>query len=347
MVGVIERPAIQGLGSGGPDLGFQGSFFQPPIAASPSLEDLKGHKSAERGTDAGNGAQLPLGDLVACPDAIWLKGACVEHGVRGWCKHPCKRRTCEICGPLGRQKIADRIAFGVRWIESVGGWCAWLVLTFGEDVDRKTARDRLASYIRWLRTKMPGLEYAATYELTERGRLHINLILGPWKSVPQAELQDKWGSIVWVEWVDGGEQIGKEVAKTGSPEALARYLAKVDQSVPDGHRVSYSGGWAVLPAPPEVERKGEIVWRPVRADDLDDLQTLFELNRKGAVVEGSAGVYHYRDQLEKHPDCHCYELVVEMPHRRRRGYRERHGQVDIDVGMSFAAFEDAKVGARA
>ena len=61
------------------------------------------------------------------------------------------------------------------------------------------------------------------------------------------------------------------------------------------------------------------------------------------MVEGLPGEFHYRAQLEKHPDCHCYEPVVELPHRRRRGYRERHGQVDDDVGMSAAAFEAAKV----
>lgn len=326
-----------------PDLGLQGSFFRPPIAAFPSLEDQDKHKSADA-LQARAAQQLTLGDGFHCPDPVWFKGACVEHGVRGWCIHPCKVRTCDVCGPLGRQRIADRIAFGIRWIEAREGWCAWQVLTYSEDVDRKTTRTKLAAYIRWLR-KRSGvhLEYAATYEVTGRGRLHINLVMGPWKHIPQAELQEKWGSIVWVERVNGGQAMGREVAKPGSPDSLARYLAKVDQAVDEGRRVSYSEGWPVLPEPPKLERKGEVVYRPLTTkEDFADLDAMFEINASGGLVEGLPGEYHYRDQLEKHPECHCYEPKLELPHRRRRGYRERHGLVDIDVGMSPAMFEDVK-----
>ena len=112
-----------------------------------------------------------------CPDPRLVFGECEQHGQQRFVLKRCKRRDCEYCGALGRYRIAQRIALGVRKY-----WpCSWQVLSFDtEDAEaaewKPKAVRMLADYVSWLREKMgmPDLQYAATYELTQRGRLHID-----------------------------------------------------------------------------------------------------------------------------------------------------------------------------
>jgi len=280
-----------------------------------------------------------------CSRATWKQGSC-DHKTR-MVAVPCKARDCPECGPVGRYKIAERIAYGVRqspcrkcrhgmgecWghvgdVAAViltgagtglkGCGCrhyqpaaAWLVLTYAdasaEDSEFKPEAIRdVENYVGWLRQRVrptainhrtqlrvckdrstgelvlkrdisgrciplktswdwgkTELHYAATYELTKRGRLHINLITWPWAPIPQAELQAKWGSRVWIEWVNDDEPIGIETAKAYSPESLGNYLIKLEQSVGEewGRRVSFDNGWPKVPKEPGVVRAGAIGWR--------------------------------------------------------------------------------------
>jgi hypothetical protein len=170
----------------------------------------------------------------------------------------------------------------VRHIEAQGGRCAWLVLTFAtseaESASWKGAAvRRLGVFIRWLRRRLgqkvagkrkgcsriqpARLEYAASYELTRRGRLHINLIIGAWQFISQRELAEHWGGRVWVKWVKGGGAVGREAAKASTP--LAGYLSKLEQAVPwEWHRrVSFSKGWPKAALPDVAKRAGRIVWQ--------------------------------------------------------------------------------------
>jgi len=213
-----------------------------------------------------------------CPNPNWARGVCDEHGNIRHRERPCNRRDCEVCGPVGRLRIARRIAWGVRLYGAQN--CAWITLTFDTEMAEESwwkpkATRRVANLVRWFRQKrgMPGLNYTATYEVTKRGRLHINLIVGghpvnggSWKYVPQKLIQERWGARVWVSRVlDTSEfALGVEVAKAYSPEGLASYLSKLEQAVPAewGRRVSFSKGWPKLP----VEDKGLVGlvrWFPV------------------------------------------------------------------------------------
>jgi len=276
-----------------------------------------------------------------CPDARWVRGTCDEHGQERWVLASCKRRTCEVCGPDGRYRIAKRIAWGVRempcrdcghkvdgcWSHgqrkgtpycSCRGMClsaAWLVLTFAtesaEETDWKPkATKKMRGFIDWLRKKkgMPDLQYAATYELTQRGRLHINLVVGPWKEIPQAELQERWGAILSVEWVRDENVIGRETAKAYSPESLGKYLSKLKQSVPEewGRRVSFSQKWPKLPK--EAKRKGSIVWQQewcLRPSELAEFE--FEKER-GWWHEIRIGEW-VSVLRSPAPSCDCFDLV--------------------------------------
>jgi len=219
---------------------------------------------------------------------------------------PCKRRDCSTCGPAGRHRIARRIAFGVRQL-----WpAAWQVLTFTEDIEKKAAVRHLATYVKWLRT-LPGLEkmqYVATYELTENGRLHINLICAPWVFVRQSVLQAQWGAIVWVEWVKDSISMSHEAAADYSPESLGGYLAKLEQCVPLDRRVSYSKGWPKMPK--EGGFKGKIKWLPLSPDDREQLKTYLRLNM---FEELRPGEYRLRPIFQDVEPCDCFEVQLPLP----------------------------------
>lgn len=230
-----------------------------------------------------------------CMNGHWVRGTC-EHSNSRWRYIPCKSRKCEVCGPVGRWRIAERVALGVRT-----NWpCAWLVLTFAEDIDKKQAVRRLSGFVKWLRKSMPGLQYAATYELTRQSRLHINLIAGPWAYLEQAKLQERWGARVFVEWVRDDKSVGKETAKAYSPEGLGGYLSKLEQCVPTDRRVSYSKGWPKLPRG-GLQRKGRIRWEL----PLDMSEVIF-------IDEKMAG--YWRERLPGEwgviggDGCDCFEL---------------------------------------
>jgi len=271
----------------------------------------------------------PVGDVILwggykdCPNPRLVLGEC-EHGQQRMVLKRCKSRACEYCGPLGRYQIAQRIAYGVRM-----HWpCSWHILTFAteaaEEPEWKPVAVRmLADYVTWLREKMgmPDLQYVVTYELTEAGRLHINLIAGPWTFVPQHVLQKRWGARMWVNRIrdDGSETIGKEAAKSYSPEALGSYLSKLEQAVPKewGRRVSYSKGWPKLDSDPWV-RKGEINWQHEWELESHVIAGFEHSRGLGwwrpiyGVGSGSCILHEWMNLLAPHA-CDCFVLVPPHP----------------------------------
>lgn len=235
---------------------------------------------------------------VICRHGIWLLRECREHEYPRWVQVPCKRRTCETCGPLGRWRIAERIAYGVRVLGV--DRCAWLVLTFEKDVTKVAAVRRLAAFVRFLRKIVPGLQYAATYELQKSGRLHINLVVGPWDFTDRWKLQDAWGARLWIAWVKEEKDVGNEVAKNYSPESLGNYVSKLDQAVPRDRRVSFSRGW---PKPPEDDTpESPFIYTRVPDEAVAEIQLRIQL---GYLVEETPGVW--RDAWPfAVPDCACH-----------------------------------------
>ena len=274
-------------------------------------------------------------DPKYCPYSRWVKGSCDAHGQYRWINAPCKRRTCSMCGPKGRYRIAQRIAHGIRQLPCrscghgladcwghgrsmghLGCGCkgmvisaAWLVLTFAEEeaeaVEWKPkAVKRVGKFIAWLRKTQPDIQYVATYELTARGRLHVNLIVGPWRAVLQSELQDRWGARLSVEWVRDDEKIARETAKSYSPESLGKYMAKLKQSVPEewGRRVSYSNKWPKLP---KGKRLGVIRWAHEWQMEPVEFRTFEFENDRGWWREVSVGEWACYYQ----PVCDCFDYV--------------------------------------
>lgn len=259
-----------------------------------------------------DGFQSAQGD---CPHSTWIPGSCTNHGSVRWSLKPCKRRTCPVCGPRRRREHAERIAWGVRsgmMIEDKQ--YAWLVLTFSEPwaVEpqfKSEAVRRMGAFIKWLRQQgMPDMQYVSTFELTTADkRLHINLVCGDWKWIPHWKLRARWGARVSVEYVkDEAGDIGAELTANYSPEGLGGYLSKLEQMVPEewGRHVSFSQGWPSTPTTHKPERVGEVEWTFPTVDRLQGLSLAFE---QGLMVVTSEGEYGFQSQIDRIPECHCWE----------------------------------------
>jgi len=283
-------------------------------------------------------------DLPQCPNPSWARGVCEPHGNVHHRAVPCKRRDCPVCGPQGRLRIAQRIAWGVRTYGADN--CAWLTLTFDTEMAEETwwkpiATRRVSNLVRWLRKKrgMSALEYADTYELQRRGRLHINLICSDWKYVPQKLLQERWGARVWVSKViDTSEYaLGAEVAKAYSPEGLGSYISKLEQAVPAewGRRVSFSRGWPKLPGPDDGLDGSPLSLRPsdavgiVRWESMTEAWLGRERDDKGS-VELRPGEYAVGSVK---PNCDCF--MSSKQRRERLDFREGRGVLVLGNVKNF------------
>jgi len=228
--------------------------------ASPSLVSI-GHNSTN-----------DIAEIATCPSAGWLRGEC-QHGTVRWIKLSCKRRDCPVCGLHRKHRIAWRIRIGVEELGRSAG-AGWFVGTFDRDITKKKAVKTVGKMIRRLR-KDTGIhfEYASTWELTKRGRLHVNIIMAPWIYIPQSKLSELWhryggGRRVWIERV--GVEVANETAKDGR-EKIGNYVAKWEQMVLTGRGVTYSRGWPKLPDNPRAGRRGMIAWIWIpAADDPED-----------------------------------------------------------------------------
>ncbi len=243
-----------------------------------------------------------------CRNPILLKGRCFDHGNKRYRMVPCKRRDCESCGRVGRLRIAQRIAYGVRTIRGSEKGCAWLVGTFAsqeaEDPSfKKKARRKVASFIRALRKETGvDLQYALTWELTTaRHRLHVNVIIGPWVRIPHKRLVELWGARISVEWVKDDRAMGIEAAKPYSIEGLSGYLSKLDQAVPRewGRRVSFSKGWPKVPKE-GLPRVGQIVWS---YPDQEERIEFHVHEGEGRFIEVEPGEFAYPGE-----SCMCFVL---------------------------------------
>jgi len=238
-----------------PDAGLQAHFYRPP-EIPPHRPDTTRPASLE-----GNGITHELTTHERCALGYWKRGVCRKHGNTRWIYCPCKERRCPVCGPERRRKVAARIAEGIEKLSGAEG-AAWFVGTWSQDVSKSQAVRTVARFIAWIRRQRPRrVEYAATWELTAQGRLHVNLVMAPWMYIPQHHLSQEWrklggGKVVWIKRVGAG--VGQEAAK--SRQQAASYFSKAEQMVYQGRAASYSKGWPKLPDGEPPPRVGEIAW---------------------------------------------------------------------------------------
>lgn len=114
------------------------------------------------------------------------------------------------------------------------------------------------------------IEYAAVWEVTKRGRLHLNLVMTGWRYIPQKILASRWnrfggGRVSWIENVH--PSLPGEVAKPN--RELAAYLGKLEQIVLTGRAVNFSRRWPKLPKPTDIPRQGRIHWHISSHEDPD------------------------------------------------------------------------------
>ena len=245
--------------------------------------------------------EAPVKDKRAsCPQtAGWLRGKC-RHGNERWIRLSCKRRDCPVCGELRKRRIAWRIEYGLNIL----GNGAWFVGTFDWDIPKELAIKTQNHFIRWLRRDQGiNVQYAAVWELQKNGRLHLNLILSPWRYLDQRLLSQKWvtfggGPVVWIEKVEGG--ISLEVSKLRYK--LGNYMAKFEQMVLEGRGINYSREW---PKPPKdiTQRIGHINWVWL-ADSYDEVEIFEEDMAAGMFAEIAPGEYSLYGLPE---ECNCFQ----------------------------------------
>lgn len=265
-----------------------------------------------------------------CEDWRSVKGTCSEHGTVRWRYVRCKRRDCQGCSAVKQWGYARRIGAGIREIGVER--CISIVLTYAdeqaEDSNWKPTAVKLeSSFIRWLRKRQkelgnPRFEYAKTWELQKSGRLHTNIIIGPWVSMDFEEVRARWlaeqrtinPDLKWARismiWCRDDSGISREATKAQSPEGLGFYTTKIEQQVPKNwhRRISFSRGWPKLKEEPTPQRVGEIRWEKARDLVVGELLD-FEVQRsKGWWLETSPGSCEYVDKLIPEP-CDCYSYA--------------------------------------
>ncbi len=243
-------------------LALQGHYLAPPGTVEPSTPQ------AATPSLAGTSVTHEVDRSEQCPNGSWFRGICADHGNTRWAYHPCKKRSCLVCGPKRRAKVAYRIAHGVEQLAGPLG-ATWFVGTWAEDVTKDQAVKAVTRFIAWVRRHQPErVEYASTWELTRQGRLHVNVVFAPWSYLHWTNLVTAWkrvggGRVVWVKRV--GEGIGVEAAK--SRQDLSDYVTKHDQLPPYGKAACFSRAWPKPPQPPPLTRKGTIHWQPESITD--------------------------------------------------------------------------------
>lgn len=333
--GPKNRPLVRGRGVAPLRRGFrqatpaapphQGSLFPSPIEISSFSPAGVSHPSSRPPGDGGRASSEPpaggverhdlvrhghnssgeLGRLTGCPDSVWIRAVCREHLNVRYVRVRCKRRDCDYCGVIGRWQIAERISWGVQHYQDRGDYVAWLVLTFARDVPKATAVRQLAGMVKKIRVRSPGAQYAATYELTERGRLHINLVVAPWVWVDVREVQRWWGARLSLRIVWDATSLGLETAKPFGAVNLGEYLCKLDQGVPLGwgRRVSFSRAWPKHEL--QLERIPGLVWTHVGPAAADVVRWGWETGRLVAV---DVRVFAWSTQVAD-PLCSCFSSL--------------------------------------
>jgi hypothetical protein len=211
---------------------------------------------------------------------------------------------------MRREMIAAKIANGLK-ILGGGYGGGWFVGTFDRYENKPEAVIIANHFVQALRRycgknfgKDFKLQVSKTWEHHKSGRLHVNLIMAPWRYIPFEWLFREWhilggGVKCWITRV--GEQIGKEVSKSYAD--VARYISKIDQMCTIGRGVSYSKGWPELPGPVKVPRRGEISWRFV-GNYVDEAIVHWYETELGHWEEVGAGEYAKAGREV----CDCFEF---------------------------------------
>lgn len=296
-----------------------GLSFLPPKgrrgAAPPFLVETL-HKSAHQQDKTVTTAR-DIDKNLPCESWRSIRGSC-SHGSVRWLYVRCKRRDCSGCSKVKQWHYASRIASGIREIGVER--CAFIVLTYADskatDADFKSqAVKQENSFVRWMRSEQKKLgntsrlEYAKTWELTKSGRLHTNLVVGPWFKIDMKRFRDRWGSRASLEWVKNDQAIAREATKAHSPDGLSTYLTKIEQMVPAAwyRAISFSRGFPKLPVEPPPKRVGEILWESERDLEPGALAAWQYEKANGWWLEvGRGGEFV---DLVKREGCDCFLLI--------------------------------------
>lgn len=163
---------------------------------------------------------------------------------------PCGSWRCDQCGVSNRRAFAKRLRLGLA-VQGDRELPKFLTLTSRPGESPHESRAALASRFREVRRRLersfPGaeVEYGGMVELTQRGAVHLHVVLRGVPFMPQRTWSTLvarcgFGPVVWIEKVHSGG-VGAYVAKLG------RYMTKAAGAgwwPPHFRRVRFSRDWA-------------------------------------------------------------------------------------------------------
>ena len=276
------------------------------LACPPSLDTSKGVTSSLNANSVFRHLDIPT-----CPDGGWIKGIC-EHGTIRWVKMSCKRRTCTVCREVRKWRIAARVSAGILKLGGETGkesGAGWMVGTFDWDIPKPEAVrvvNQFCQYLTRFFKKVHGLavSWVKVWERHRSGRLHMNLLVSPWRYIPKEILTAKWqrygGGMnfkVYRVGQGGGTKSAHSRWKCGF------YFGKYDQMVEHGRGIGYSKNWPRLLEPLRAPRVGMIAWQFIGNWSAEGIEHWYdhELGRWSEVAEGE---YKCIDG----EDCDCFEF---------------------------------------
>lgn len=259
-------------------------------------------------------------DIPTCPDGGWIRGVC-QHGATRWIKMSCKRRTCLACAEVRKWRIAARISAGMLLLAGEGtkeAGAGWMVGTFAWNIPKAEAVKVSNQFVQYLtrffkRVHKLAVSWVKVWEEHRSGRLHLNLLVSPWRFVPKELLTRKWHTF------GGGTNFKVYRVGKGEPRQASAsrwkcgiYFGKYDQMVEHGRGIAYSKNWPKLREPLQSPRIGEIVWQFVGNYSVDGIEHWYD-HELGRWVEVAEGEYKCIDG----ETCDCFEFRVSDAMRAR------------------------------
>jgi hypothetical protein len=229
-------------------------------------------------------------DIELCPVSSLASGYDIDEGKRFYFFVPCKRWTCDVCGPRKKNDLAKRIKaakpqrFLTLTVKNPNATKDPNELLDGDtdpagspttprDAFDQTRR-KVSELFRHFRKNGRPQEYVRILEQTKRGWPHYHFLMRGPKPWPVAEITAKWKQLTGSYIVDI-QFVGKDAQST---TYVTKYLQKADSVTFTPRRVSASRNFFEKRDPQTPKRTLES-WFYVKNDNLTQfLDTLTSSN---------------------------------------------------------------------
>lgn len=183
-------------GAAGPSLDLCSESVDGPRSRSDRIEALR-ERIRKQGGPAAVGVHLPP---EICPKRPYW----VQSQERRELRYPasCDAYRCDVCGPRKAEQAAALMTWAIRTAAASGLRSRLVTLTRAPETHQQR-RQKIRDLTRWAKNDL-GIEFEIGWAVetgSKTGMVHIHGIQWGSQKIPQAALQDRWGSIVDVRAV--------------------------------------------------------------------------------------------------------------------------------------------------